>query len=48
MTAHQSILARTFFLLAGALASCAGTSTPPDVGGATTLRRCRGVRQQLL
>ena len=37
MTAHQSILARTFFLLAGALASCAGTSTPPDVGGATTL-----------
>ncbi len=37
MTAHQSILARTFFLLAGALASCDGTSTSPDVGGVTAL-----------
>ena len=37
MTTHQSILARTFFLLAGALASCDGTSTSPDVGGVTAL-----------
>jgi arylsulfatase A-like enzyme len=35
MTSHQSLLARTFFLLAGALASCDGTSTPPDVGSVT-------------
>ena len=38
MTAHQSILARTFFLLAGALASCDGTSTSPDVGGVVRAR----------